>query len=55
MTAAQQAKGLGAKSLDQVAQFYKCTTQHMRNVHKRNNPAFTAMVKGFVLHEEELD
>lgn len=48
MTAAQQAKQLGVQSLQQVAEFYDCTTQHLRNVHKRNEMGFKAMVIGFV-------
>ena len=44
----QQAKQLGAQSLQQVAEFYECTTQHLRNVHKRNQKAFEAMVIGFI-------
>ena len=48
MTASKQAKTLGAKSLKDVAEFYECTPEHLRNVHKRNNKAFAAMVSGFV-------
>lgn len=48
MTASKQAKTLGAKSLKDVAEFYECTPEHLRNVHKRNNKAFAAMVSGFL-------
>lgn len=48
MTPSKQAKELGAKDLTRVAQFYECTTQHLRNVHKRNQKAFEAMVVGFI-------
>ena len=52
MTASKQAKTLGAKSLKDVAEFYDCTPEHLRNVHKRNNKAFVAMVSGFVSSKE---
>ena len=52
MTASKQAKTLGAKSLKDVAEFYECTPEHLRNVHKRNNKAFAAMVSGFLLSKE---
>lgn len=48
MTPSQQAKQLGAQSLHQVAEFYGCTTQHLRNMHKRNEIGFKAMVIGCV-------
>lgn len=48
MTASKQAKTLGAKSLKDVAEFYECTPEHLRNVHKRNNKAFVAMIRGFL-------
>lgn len=49
MTAAEQAKKIGAKKLIDVAEFYQCTTRHLRDVHKRNEKGFVAMVKGYVL------
>lgn len=48
MNTSQQAKQLGAQSLQQVAEFYDCTTQHLRNIHKRNELGFKAMIIGFV-------
>ena len=48
MTAAEQAKGLGAKSLKEVADFYECSTERLRMLHKRKLIAFKAMVIGFV-------
>jgi hypothetical protein len=44
---AELAKELGAKSLKEVAEFYECTTNHLRNMHKRNAPAFCAMIIGY--------
>lgn len=49
MTASQQAKELGAKKLMDVAEFYQCTTRHLRDVHKRNEKGFIAMVRGYAL------
>lgn len=52
MTPSQQAKQLGAQSLQQVAEFYECTTQHLRNVHKRNQKAFEAMIIGYLEYQK---
>ncbi|AUR88658.1 hypothetical protein NVP1172O_41 [Vibrio phage 1.172.O._10N.261.52.F5] len=52
MKASEQAKELGAKSLQQVADFHGCTTAHLRNVHKRNPPSFRAMVIGYLIELE---
>lgn len=53
MTASKKAKELGAKNLTLVAEFYGCTTQHLRNVYKRNLLGFIAMVKGYLLEVNE--
>ncbi|KOE80288.1 hypothetical protein ACS91_22840 [Vibrio parahaemolyticus] len=49
MNPSEVAKDLGAKSLTEVAVFYSCTTEHLRNLHKRNLKAFLGMVSGYLL------
>jgi hypothetical protein len=49
------AKELGAKSLKEVAEFYDCTTSHLRNMHKRNSPAFCAMIIGYLHVKRDQD
>lgn len=48
MNPSEVAKDLGAKSLTEVAKFYDCSTEHLRNLHKRNFKAFLGMVSGYL-------
>jgi len=48
MNPSKLAKELGAKNLTVVAEFYQCSTKHLRDVHKRNINGFKAMVIGYL-------
>ncbi|AKO78257.1 hypothetical protein EN12_24530 [Vibrio cholerae] len=48
MLPSEVAKDLGARSLTEVAKFYDCSTEHLRNLHKRSFKAFLGMVSGYL-------
>jgi hypothetical protein len=46
MEASEVAKAQGFKSLAQVARLFSCSTQNLRNLHKRNPQKFQIVLDG---------
>ena len=55
MTAAEEAKDLGFKSLTQVAEMLGVTTECLRNWHKYNHDKFLAALHGCLWLKDKKD